>query len=69
MGTGTSRGRPATWRSPSRDVDLDEAQAVLAALGALRGRRQREAAAALAELIAHRGMEQASERLVSWATR
>ena len=51
----------------TRDVELEEAQAVLAALAALRGRRQRQAASALAELISRRGLERAAEILVSWS--
>jgi hypothetical protein len=46
---------------------LDEAQAVLAALGALRGPRREAAAAALSDLIYRRGLERASEALIRWA--
>jgi hypothetical protein len=52
-----------------REVDFDEAQAVLAALGALRGKRRAAAAAALAEFIHRRGLERASEALIAWSTR
>jgi hypothetical protein len=48
------------------DVGFDEAQAVLACLAGLAGRRPKAAAAALAEL-ARRGCERASEVLVRWA--
>lgn len=46
---------------------LDEAQAVLAALGALRGPRRPAAAAALSDLIYRRGLERASEAVNRWA--
>ena len=46
---------------------LDEAQAVLAALGALRGPRREAAAAALSDLIYRRGLERASEAVNRWA--
>jgi hypothetical protein len=46
---------------------LEEAQTVLAALGALRGPRREAAAAALSDLIYRRGLERASEA-VSCAT-
>jgi hypothetical protein len=45
-----------------RDVDLDEGQAVLAALCALRGPRKAAAARALAEMLDRRGLERASRR-------
>jgi hypothetical protein len=50
-----------------RNVDLDEGQAVLAALGGLRGRRGKSSARALAELLDRRGFERAGETLVTWA--
>jgi len=50
-----------------RDVDLDEGVAVLAALGALRGPRSKQAASALAELLSRRGLERTCELLVAWA--
>ena len=46
---------------------LDEAQAMLAALGALRGARREAAAAALSDLIYQRGLERASEAVNRWA--
>jgi hypothetical protein len=49
------------------DVSLEEAQAVLAALGLLAGERKRNAAFALAELLSRRGLERACEVLVAWA--
>ena len=48
-------------------MDFDEAQAVLAALGALRGPRAKAAARALAELLYRRGMEGACQALLAWA--
>ena len=48
------------------DVDLDEGQAVLAALSALRGKRGASAARALAELLDRRGFERAGEVLIRW---
>jgi hypothetical protein len=48
-------------------VDLEEAQAVLAALALLAGERKRNAAFALAELLSRRGLERPCERLVAWA--
>jgi hypothetical protein len=47
---------------------LDEAQAVLAALGALRGPRREAAAAALSDLIYQRGLEPACEAVNRWAS-
>jgi hypothetical protein len=52
-----------------RDVDLEEAQAVLATLAGMGGRRPTAAARALAELLDRRGFERAGERLISWARR
>ena len=49
-------------------VDFDEAQAVLATLGALRGPRAKAAARALAELLYRRGMERACQVLLGWAS-
>jgi hypothetical protein len=49
------------------DVSLEEAQAVLATLGALAGQRRCNAALALAELLSRRGLERACEVLVGWA--
>jgi hypothetical protein len=48
-------------------VDLEEAQAVLAALALLAGERRRNAAFALAELLSRRGLERPCEVLVAWA--
>ena len=49
-------------------VDLEEAQAVLAALALLAGERRRTAAFALAELLRRRGLERPCEGLVAWAS-
>jgi hypothetical protein len=49
------------------DVTLDEGQAVLALLAALRSERAPAAARALAELFDRRLLLQASEALVRWA--
>jgi hypothetical protein len=49
-------------------VTLDEGQAVLGLLGALRGPRRADAACALAELVARREMLPASEALIRWAS-
>lgn len=51
----------------SFDAGLEEAQAVLAALGALRGPKHEAAAAALSDLIYRRGLERASEAVNRWA--
>jgi hypothetical protein len=48
-------------------VDLEEAQAVLAALGLLAGERKRNAAFALAELLSRRGLERPCDALAAWA--
>jgi hypothetical protein len=48
------------------DVGFEEAQAVLACLAGLAGRRPK-AAAALAELVHRRALERACEVLVRWA--
>lgn len=50
------------------DVDLDEGQAVLAGLSALRSKRKAAAARALAELLDRRGFERAGQVLVRWST-
>lgn len=50
-----------------RGVELEEAQAVLACLGALRGPRREPAAHRLADLVYRRGFERACEALNSWA--
>ena len=49
------------------NAGLDEAQAVLAALGALRGPRRAPAAYALSDLISRRGLAQACEAVNRWA--
>jgi hypothetical protein len=49
------------------DVGFEEAQAVLACLADLTGRRPKAAASALAELVNRRGLERASEVLFRWA--
>ena len=49
------------------DAGLEEAQAVLAALAALRSPRREQAAHALADLIYRRGLERASEAIMRWA--
>lgn len=49
------------------DVGFDEAQAVLACLAGLVGRRPKASAAALAELVHRRGLERASDALIRWA--
>jgi hypothetical protein len=48
-------------------VSMDEGQAVLALLAALRGSRRRSVAASLAELFDRRQLHRASEVLVRWA--
>jgi hypothetical protein len=50
------------------DVGFEEAQAVLACLAGLTGRRPKAAASALAELVNRRGLERASEALMRWAS-
>ena len=50
------------------DVGFEEAQAVLACLAGLAGRRPKPAASALAELVNRRGLERASEALIRWAS-
>ena len=49
------------------DAELEEVQAVLAALGALNGPRREAVSAALADLIYRRGLERASEAVMRWA--
>jgi hypothetical protein len=49
------------------DVGFEEAQAVLACLAGLSGRRPNAAASALAELVNRRGLERASQVLFRWA--
>jgi hypothetical protein len=49
------------------DVDLLEAQAVLACLAALRGRRPAPAAHALADLVHRKSLGRAGEALNRWA--
>jgi hypothetical protein len=49
------------------DVGFEEAQAVLACLAGLAGRRPKAAAAALAGLLGRRGLERASSVLTRWA--
>jgi hypothetical protein len=49
-------------------VGFEEAQAVLACLAGLAGRRPRPSAAALAELVHRRGLERASAALMRWAS-
>ena len=49
-------------------VSLDEAQAVLALLAALRGSRRPAVAVSLAELFDRRQLHQASEVLIRWAS-
>jgi hypothetical protein len=49
------------------DVTLEEGQAVLALLAALKGQRASAAARALAELFDRRLLLQASEALIRWA--
>jgi hypothetical protein len=52
-----------------KDVDLVEAQAVLACLAGLRGTRPAPAAHALADLVHRRDLAQASEALNRWGAR
>jgi hypothetical protein len=49
-------------------VSLDEAQAVLALLAALRGSRRPAVAVSLAELFDRRQLHQASQVLIRWAS-
>ena len=48
-------------------VGFEEAQAVLACLAGLAGRRPKAAASALAQLVHRRGLERVSEALIRWA--
>lgn len=50
------------------EVSLDEAQAILASLAALRTPRATNAALALGELLSRRGQEQVAEAVIRWAT-
>ena len=50
------------------DVGFEEAHAVLGCLAGMAGRRPKATAAALAELVYRRGLEQASEVLRRWAS-
>ncbi len=52
----------------TRGVTFDEAQAVLALLGALRGPKRTAAAHALADLFDRRTLAQVSETLIGWAS-
>jgi hypothetical protein len=52
-----------------RDVDLNEAQAVLACLAGLRGSRPEPVAHALADLVHRRELARASEVLNRWDRR
>jgi hypothetical protein len=55
------------YRREVADVTLDEGQAVLALLAALRGSRAPAAARSLADLFDRRSLLQASEALLRWA--
>jgi hypothetical protein len=57
----------ARYATETAGVTVDEAQAVLATLAALRGPRGGSAAHALAELLDRRGLERAGEVLIRWA--
>jgi hypothetical protein len=57
----------ARYATETAGVTVDEAQAVLALLAALRGPRGGSAAHALAELLDRRGLERAGEVLIRWA--
>jgi HEAT repeat protein len=50
------------------DVDIAEAQAVLACLGGLRGSRPEQSAHALADLVHRRDLARASEVLKRWGS-
>jgi hypothetical protein len=50
------------------NAGIEEAQAVLAALGALRGPRREASAAALSDLIYRHGLERACEAVNRWAS-
>lgn len=50
-----------------KDVGLEEAQVILAALAALPSARGHAAARALSELLDRRGLEKAGEALVRWS--
>jgi hypothetical protein len=57
----------ARYATETSGVTVEEAQAVLALLAALRGARGAVAARSLAELVYRRGLERASEVLIRWA--
>jgi hypothetical protein len=57
----------ARYATETAGVTVNEAQAVLALLAALRGPRTDVAARSLAELVYRRGLERASELLIGWA--
>jgi hypothetical protein len=48
-------------------VSLEEAQAILAALVLMAGKRKGNAALALADLLSRRGLERLCELLVAWS--
>jgi hypothetical protein len=47
-------------------VSLEEAQAILAALVVMAGKRRGNAAYALSDLLSRRGLERSCETLVAW---
>jgi hypothetical protein len=49
------------------DVNLEEAQAILAALALMATKQKSNAAFALADLMSRRGLERPCETLVAWA--
>jgi hypothetical protein len=57
----------ARYATETAGVTVEEAQAVLALLAALRGPRGPSAARSLAELVYRRGLERACEVLIRWA--
>jgi hypothetical protein len=57
----------ARYATETAGVTVEEAQAVLALVAALRGPRAASAAHALAELLDRRGLERAGEVLIRWA--
>jgi hypothetical protein len=57
----------ARYATETAGVTVDEAQAVLALLAALRGPRGPSAARSLAVLVDRRGLERAGEVLIRWA--
>jgi hypothetical protein len=58
---------PPTAVSAGAQANLEEAEALLAALALLAGERKRKAAFALADLLNRRGLERPCEVLVQWA--